>query len=628
MRIKTSLFVLFLMAALVWLAGCNLPTTEIPPTPTASYPVCPPDSLQTIVIDAPAMNEVTDALQPLFRWHYPEAANCYPEGYILTLRTGFDFAQGDTYTLPGNATSWTPPAPLEAARAYAWSVQPFTETESGPQAAIFYFFTGPRCTAIADLQMPILRWPAEGGLYNPQFDAGLQWEYNGPCLPQGYRIEVSADPDFPLSTTISGGTGNPSTRWAPADPLEACQRYYWRVAAVLDVVNTSQAQMTVLGPFSETQSFIADDGSGNCNANEGSSAPDRPLIRGRVWHDLCAAPDGPRPDPPPEGCIVAPDGGLQADGVMQAEEPGIAGVAVVLYDKSCSGSPLAAAITTNDGSYALQAPSYGDYCLVVSMSAQNNAEILIPGQWTYPASSDGEAHHLISLTSDETTDINFGWDYQFLPQPEGAWFQFEKNAFCRRGPSTAYPEVTAIPAGELLAIVARSPDDSWFFVDWPRFDVQCWISQVTGQVVGTLDALPIYTPMPLPTATPTAMASGPTISDVRALSGTLYYVDAGCGQTVLMVGARIQAPNGLDEGNTYLRYRFINPAGNASAWQTTGIHDSAMGGQVGFWASMLSAKNFLGTDNGQVEYQIIAQDKVGNRSSSPRYQLPLYYCCP
>jgi len=62
---------------------------------------------------------------------------------------------------------------------------------------------------------------------------------------EGYRIDLSTSPSF-ADTSLSGGTGNPSTNWAPAHALDNCTTYYWRVAAI---------NGTTLGPFSDTQSF-------------------------------------------------------------------------------------------------------------------------------------------------------------------------------------------------------------------------------------------------------------------------------------------------------------------------------------------------------------------------------------
>jgi hypothetical protein len=92
---------------------------------------------------------------------------------------------------------------------------------------------------------PDLVWPIGGKVISDLWP-GLEWRYNDKiCQPEGYRIDLATDPSF-KDTSLSGGTGKPSTVWAPAEPLDACTTYYWRVAGVIGFT---------LGPWSETESF-------------------------------------------------------------------------------------------------------------------------------------------------------------------------------------------------------------------------------------------------------------------------------------------------------------------------------------------------------------------------------------
>ena len=94
------------------------------------------------------------------------------------------------------------------------------------------------------MNAPTLDSPADGAMVYEDWPT-LDWSYSGDCAPEGYRIDLSTSPSF-SDTSLSGGTGNPSTRWAPGDPLDDCETYYWRVAGIID---------TTLGPWSETWSF-------------------------------------------------------------------------------------------------------------------------------------------------------------------------------------------------------------------------------------------------------------------------------------------------------------------------------------------------------------------------------------
>jgi hypothetical protein len=105
----------------------------------------------------------------------------------------------------------------------------------------------PRCPT-ESLLAPILNAPADGALVKDTWPS-LTWNYpDRLCDPEGYRIDLSLDPTF-ADTSLSGGTGNPSTAWGAAHPLDDCQIYHWRVAAINDIT---------LGPFSQSWWFRID----------------------------------------------------------------------------------------------------------------------------------------------------------------------------------------------------------------------------------------------------------------------------------------------------------------------------------------------------------------------------------
>lgn len=78
--------------------------------------------------------------------------------------------------------------------------------------------------------------------------------------------------------------------------------------------------------------------------------------------------------------------------------------------------------------------------------------------------------------------------------------------YVRRGPSTQYPILTALQAGERAEIVGRSPDGHWWKIVCPRpHGGECW-SSARAEYSTAVDAqgVPIAAVPPLPTATPTA----------------------------------------------------------------------------------------------------------------------------
>ncbi len=99
--------------------------------------------------------------------------------------------------------------------------------------------------AVCAMVAPIPAAPPNGGVVDNAYPT-LSWTYPGrDCMPHGYRIDIATDAGM-TAIAQSGGTGNPSTSWAPGQPLADCTAYYWRVAGIID---------TTLGPYSAVSSF-------------------------------------------------------------------------------------------------------------------------------------------------------------------------------------------------------------------------------------------------------------------------------------------------------------------------------------------------------------------------------------
>ena len=145
------------------------------------------------------------------------------------------------------------------------------------------------------------------------------------------------------------------------------------------------------------------------NAPAGNAAS--AAIRGFVWHDLCAS-DQATADALPEGCELAPNGGVIADGVFQPGEPPIGGVEVTLGEGACPSSGLATVTAAANGVYQFKGLKPGEYCVSIDATSDFNHYILIPGQWTAPP----EGRQTVILAPGETrSDVNFGWDYEMAP---------------------------------------------------------------------------------------------------------------------------------------------------------------------------------------------------------------------
>ncbi len=139
-------------------------------------------------------------------------------------------------------------------------------------------------------------------------------------------------------------------------------------------------------------------------------------INGWVWHDLCAVSGEGGSIKPSAGCVQA---GLlyHANGILENGEPPIGGVKVTLGAGACPSAGLKETTTiTTDLSYSFVGLEAGTYCVAIDPLQEPNAAKLLPGSWTHPASVDGPISTTISLKAGENKfDVNFGWDYQFLP---------------------------------------------------------------------------------------------------------------------------------------------------------------------------------------------------------------------
>lgn len=239
-------------------------------------------------------------------------------------------------------------------------------------------------------------------------------------------------------------------------------------------------------------------------------------INGLVWHDLCALPYATPASPPP-GCVWLPGGGLSADGIYDPAEPGIEGVKVKVFSGACPALPVAPAaeVHTNfDGEYTVPILGTGTWCVVVNALETPNDTILIPGSWTYPVRDADPAEYEVVLgVSDDAVDVNFGWDYQFLPEPaptlvpEKKTGRFSKNAFCRKGPGTVYDTSTAHEKDTEFLALARSEDHltRWYWIEDFLWKIRCWVSFSVVELNFDPETLPIRVapPTPIPTLTPT-----------------------------------------------------------------------------------------------------------------------------
>ena len=244
---------------------------------TPTRVTCATASLIAPSLLAPANGAVITDLDPTLTWQYPDT--CVPQGYRVDLSVDPTFADTSLSGGTGNpSTSWGPAHPLADCTTYFWKVTAINDITLGPGSVVFSFRTNasgtcpPEATptlvtcATASLIAPSLLAPANGAVIT-DLDPTLTWQYPDTCVPQGYRVDLSVDPTF-ADTSLSGGTGNPSTSWGPAHPLADCTPYFWKVTAINDITP---------GPGSVVFSFRTN-ASGTCPPELTPTPTTSPLI--------------------------------------------------------------------------------------------------------------------------------------------------------------------------------------------------------------------------------------------------------------------------------------------------------------------------------------------------------------
>jgi hypothetical protein len=191
-------------------------------------------------------------------------------------------------------------------------------------------------------------------------------------------------------------------------------------------------------------------------------APVTASISGRVWHDVCALAggEGGVPLTPSSGCVPASTGGYEANGLLESGEPALRGTFVRLGAGACPAFGLAEVPTDPYGTYVFGGLTAGTYCVSIDSLDPKNT-FLIPGVWTYPDIGPGSsvASYTISLAeAEQRVEVNFGWDFQFLPPPEPVATQTPEPG-PTQAPSPTPPEAGCIDAAGFLKDVTI-PDNT------------------------------------------------------------------------------------------------------------------------------------------------------------------------
>lgn len=107
---------------------------------------------------------------------------------------------------------------------------------------------------------------------------------------------------------------------------------------------------------------------------------------------------------------------------------------------------------------------------------------------------------------------------------------FKLNAFCRIGPGTVYPDAGSFEKGQQTQIDGRNDQDPrWWWVQKLNSNDHCWVSYITGDTSGPVDAVPLQAapspPPPTKASQPQNQPQGPACSQINDAK---QCINAGC----------------------------------------------------------------------------------------------------
>jgi hypothetical protein len=118
---------------------------------------------------------------------------------------------------------------------------------------------------------------------------------------------------------------------------------------------------------------------------------------------------------------------------------------------------------------------------------------------------------LISILTDTPTPFHTD-----TPTAQPLTLMLTQNAFCRKGPGTIYPDVTAFEAGQQLQVDGQNDfSPRWWWVRVPNSTLHCWVSDAAVQTSGPVEQAPVQPAPPTPTFTPPPN-SGPACSNITS----------------------------------------------------------------------------------------------------------------
>lgn len=141
------------------------------------------------------------------------------------------------------------------------------------------------------------------------------------------------------------------------------------------------------------------------------------VIGGIVWEDVCFITNSGNAS---QGCVETEEGSgfYRGDGSLNFGEVALVGITVLLGEGQCGeggriepANLLSTTITGEDGLYRFSDLAAGTYCVSIDALSPDNVDLLIPGNWTWPAPGTGR-YTLRLAAGEERLEQDFGWDFQ------------------------------------------------------------------------------------------------------------------------------------------------------------------------------------------------------------------------
>lgn len=142
--------------------------------------------------------------------------------------------------------------------------------------------------------------------------------------------------------------------------------------------------------------------------------PNSGVLGGVVWDDFCLNSD------PGRGCQEFPeDSGLFiGNGTLDAGEARLSEITISLAEEACptdgtlppEGTTATTTVTDADGLYLFESLPEGTYCVFMDALSEENVDLLIPGNWTWPAAGVGQRTYFLD-PGEQALDLDFGWDF-------------------------------------------------------------------------------------------------------------------------------------------------------------------------------------------------------------------------